>query len=70
MNIRVSASNLSQATKQLSAEWQRTKSTWHDVKSNEFEEAYLTSLPHAVSRAATVIEEIEMLLRKVRSECE
>jgi hypothetical protein len=70
MNIRVCASNLSQVTKQLRADWEQTKTSWHDVKSREFEENYLETLPHAVARAATVIEEIDALLRKVRSDCE
>jgi hypothetical protein len=61
---------LTQSAKQLSAEWQRTKDSWFDVKSREFEEAYLEELPHAIARAATVIEEIDTLLRKVRRECE
>ena len=70
MSIRVSASNLTQSAKQLAAEWQQTKADWHDVKSREFEETYLEVLPHAVSKAAIVIEELDKLLRKVRSDCE
>lgn len=70
MNVRVSASNLTQAAKELSAEWQRTKESWHDVKSREFEETYLAELPLAMQRAVTVIEEIDALLRKVKAECE
>jgi hypothetical protein len=70
MSIRVSASNLSQSAKQLAAEWQQAKQSWHDVKSQEFEETYLEILPHAISRATIVIEELDKILRKVRSDCE
>lgn len=69
MSARVSASNLSQAAKQLAAEWQQAKSYWQDQKSREFEETYLETLPHAVSRATTVIEELDKLLKRIRSEC-
>jgi hypothetical protein len=40
------------------------------VKSQEFERNYLEILPHHVARAMTVIEEIDVLLRKVRNDCE
>jgi hypothetical protein len=70
MSIRVSASNLSQSAKQLAAEWQLAKEYWHDVKSREFEETYLEVLPHAVARATIVVEELDRILRKVRSDCE
>lgn len=70
MSTRVSASNLSQAAKDLSFEWQQTKDYWRDVKAQEFERAYLDSVPHHFARAITVIEEIDALLRKVRADCE
>ena len=70
MNARVSASNLVQAMKDLSLEWEQTKSYWRDVKSLEFERTYLEQLPREIGRATAVIEEIDALLRKVRSDCE
>ena len=70
MSIRVSASNLVQAVKELSVEWQETKSYWRDVKSREFEQKFLDDLPHHLARATTVIEELDALLRKVKSDCE
>jgi hypothetical protein len=70
MSVRVSGANLAQAVKELSLEWERTKSSWRDVKSQEFERNYLEILPHHVARAMTVIEEIDVLLRKVRNDCE
>jgi len=70
MNVRGSASALALAVKELSLEWQRTKPYWRDVKSLEFEHKYLEDLPHLASRAIEVIGEIELLLKKVRSDCE
>lgn len=61
---------LIQAMKELSAEWDRTRASWRDVKSLEFEAKYLTELPQHVRRAAEAMEEIEAVLRKVRADCE
>jgi len=70
MSTKGNASNLVQAAKDLSNEWQQTKSHWHDVKSQEFERKYLEDLPGHVTRAALMIEEIDVVLRKIRSDCE
>jgi hypothetical protein len=70
MNVRGSAANLVQAAKDLSVHWQETKAFWRDVKSQEFESTYLDQLPSHVARATAAIEEIDGLLRKVRSDCE
>jgi hypothetical protein len=70
MSTRISATNLSQALKELSSDWEYTKSRWNDSQSQDFEEKYLKELPHHVARVATVIEEIDALLSKVKTDCE
>lgn len=70
MSMRVSAAALMQAAKELAVEWDETKIRWSDVKSREFEAAYLQEIPQQVKRAATVIGEIDAALRKVRADCE
>ncbi len=70
MSTRSSAANLVQAVKDLTVEWQETKSYWRDVKSQEFERKYLEELPSYVARTTAVIEQIDALLRKVRTDCE
>ena len=70
MNVRGSASNLVQATKDMVNEWEQTKSYWRDVKADEFAHQYLSPLPDSVARARAAMEEIEKLLRKVREDCE
>ena len=67
---RACASNLVQAAKELNAEWEQTKESWRDVKAQEFEHTYLEDLPHHLARAAAVIEELDILLRKVRIDCD
>jgi len=70
MSTKGSGSNLAQAIKDLSNAWQQTKSYWHDAKSQEFERKYIEILPGHVTQAMAVIEELDLLLNKVRSDCE
>jgi len=70
MNTRASAANLVQAMKELSIEWDHARAHWRDVKSHEFEETYLEDLPNQVTKALSVMEEIDALLSKIRSDCE
>jgi len=70
MSIKGSASGLAQAVKDLSLNWQQTKTSWHDVKSDEFEKKYIEVLPALVAQATSVIDEIDLLLRKIRRDCE
>jgi hypothetical protein len=70
MNAAGSAANLVQSLKNLTNEWEMTKSFWHDIKSQEFERHYLDPLPPHVASAITVMEEIDQLLKKIRSDCE
>ena len=64
------AANLVQASKNLTLEWKEATNYWRDKKSFEFEQEYLNDIPDHVARAASIMAEIEVLLRKVRSECE
>ena len=70
MSTKGSASLLTQAVKDLSINWQQTKSSWQDVKSIEFEEKYIEVLPGYAAQATSVMDEIDILLRKIRSDCE
>lgn len=64
------SSNLVQAARTLAIEWENTKAHWRDVKSQEFEQKYLAGLPAEIAAATNAMEEIELLLKKVRSDCE
>lgn len=70
MSTHVSASNLGQSVQDLKIQWQHTQTYWRDIKSREFEQRYLEHLPDLVMRAKTVIEEIDIILRKARKDCE
>lgn len=70
MNLRGSSANLAQAVKDLSIRWEETGKHWRDVKSQQFEKDYLENLPNVAARAASVIEEIDQILRKIKKDCE
>jgi len=70
MSTKASAAALAQAAKDLAVGWQETKAHWHDVKSIEFEQQYFEELPNRITRAMTVMAELDTLLGKVRNDCE
>lgn len=70
MSTRESGANLVQALKELSLRWKETKEHWHDIKSQEFERDYLEVLPEHIQRTMCVMQEIDVLLKKIRTDCE
>ena len=58
------------ATQQLAIQWAETKEHWRDAKCQEFEQKYLQELLASVDRAVTVIEQLDKLVKKIRSDCE
>ena len=70
MSLRASATHLSETMKALTQEWQRTQESWNDIKSRTFEQDYLAELPQQIARALTAMEELDGVLRKIKSACE
>jgi hypothetical protein len=70
MSTQGSASNLAQAARILNLEWEKTKASWRDQKSLEFEHTYLQDLAAQISSASAAMEEIDLLLKRVRNDCE
>ncbi len=70
MSAITASARLVQSTKELMLQWERAAERWQDAKSREFEESYLKELPQHIIRATEAIEEIHILLRKVRADCE
>lgn len=64
------ASKLMALTQRLSNQWLQTKDYWRDARSQEFERHYVEELLTSVDRAVPVIEELEKLVKKIRSDCE
>ncbi|HUZ08081.1 MAG TPA: hypothetical protein VMV89_11410 [Candidatus Paceibacterota bacterium] len=57
-------------TRDISLQWDETKNFWRDDKSDEFERTFMVELSGHVNRATMVLEQLEELLKKVRSDCE
>lgn len=63
-------SKLMALSRLLSIQWQQTKEYWQDAKSLEFERKYVDELMAAVDKAVTVMEQVDKLINKIRSDCE
>ena len=64
------ASRLVALTKALSVQWEQTRAQWRDAKCREFEHHYLEELWGGVDRALPVMEQLDNLVKKIRSDCE
>ncbi|MEZ0275032.1 MAG: hypothetical protein ACAH88_09015 [Roseimicrobium sp.] len=70
MSTKTSASNLAQTLKEFILRWQDTRTYWRDAKSAEFEHKYLEKLPGYVQTTRNVMEEMDVLLSKLKRDCE
>ena len=70
MNLSGNKGRLIGLTRELTRQWDETKNFWRDAKSDEFERKFMVELSAHVNRATLVLEQLEELLKKVRSECE
>ena len=70
MNLSGSKSRLVGSTRELSLKWAETKNYWRDEKSQEFEHRYLAELFIRVDKTVAIIEKLDEILKKVRSDCE
>jgi hypothetical protein len=70
MSAGTSKARLAALTKNLLVKWEHTKESWPDAKSQEFEREYIVELRAGVDKAINVIEQLDKLVSKVRSDCE
>jgi hypothetical protein len=70
MNLSANAGRLSALTKDLANRWQETREEWLDAKSREFEQKYIEQLVANVDTAVAVVEQLNKLVEKIRSDCE
>jgi len=64
-----SQNRLAGLTRQLLAEWERTKQSWSDAKSLEFEKRFLDDLMANVNQAVANIDALERVLAKIHRDC-
>lgn len=70
MSMAGSKSRLAGASKELSLKWEQTKNYWRDQKSQEFEHQFLEELFPGVDKTIAIVDKLNELLKKVRSDCE
>ena len=70
MNLSGAKSRLAGSARELSLKWTETKNYWRDAKSREFERQYLEDLFVRVDKTVAIIEKLDEILKKVRSDCE
>ena len=70
MSVVGNRARLASSAKDFSLKWAETKDYWRDRKCEEFEEKYLQELFAQVNRTLTVMEKLEEILKKVRTDCE
>jgi hypothetical protein len=70
MNLSANRSRLAAITRELSVQWTETKNFWRDQKCDEFEKRYLEALFVYADKTVHVIEKLDEILKKVRSDCE
>jgi len=68
--MNATTTRLAAVTKDLWAKWQYTHESWADAKSLEFERKYLQELVASVDKTVTVMEDLDKLLTKIKSDCE
>jgi hypothetical protein len=70
MNLSGNKGRLMGLTREISMKWTDTKNHWQDTKSREFESRHMVELMANVDRAIIIMDKLDILLRKVRSDCE
>ncbi len=70
MSVNSSRARLVALTGALMGRWRETRTQWPDAKGAEFERRYLAPLEDMVASVAPKIEDLDVLLGKVRDECE
>jgi len=68
--MNANGTRLTGATRELWLQWQETKNSWRDAKSQEFEAHYLSELVVTVDKSVAAIEQLDKLLTKIRKDCE
>ena len=70
MNLSGNKGRLVGLTRDLSLRWAETREHWHDAKSEEFDRRFMAELSASVGRAVIILDKLDELLKKVRSDCE
>jgi hypothetical protein len=70
MNLSGSRGRLDLLTRELLRNWNETRNSWRDAKAGEFERLYMQELLARVGKAIEAAEKIDVILNKIREDCE
>ena len=70
MSMTSNRTRLMTVSRELSAQWVQTKACWRDARCAEFEREYMDELQSSVDTAVQVIEQLDKLVSRIRSDCE
>lgn len=65
-----SGARLSALTRQLETQWQQTRQAWSDAKAGEFEARFMRELTTVANVTCAGIDNLEQILRNLRTDCE
>jgi hypothetical protein len=70
MSLSANRGRLTGAARELSIQWEQTKNYWRDQKRDEFQKKCLDEVFIFANKTVTVLEKLDELLKKIRSDCE
>ena len=70
MNLSGNKSRLVGLTREIMLRWGETKNSWRDARAEEFDHRFMAELDAQVNRTVLIVDKLDELLKKVRSECE
>jgi hypothetical protein len=69
MSLSTGRNKLHSALKTLVVRWEETKTGWNDPVSQDFEETYWNPLESTAPAALRSIDQLDLILHRVRQEC-
>jgi len=70
MSLGGSKGRLTGLTREILLRWTETKEHWRDARSEEFDRRFMQELNANVNRTVLIVEKLDELLKKVRTDCE
>ena len=70
MNLSGNKGRLTGLTREITLRWDDTKTHWRDARSEEFDRRFMQELNASVNRTVMIVDKLDELLKKVRSDCE
>jgi len=70
MSVLSNKARLTASTRELAVQWDQTKETWRDDQARQFEHDYIEPLKSSVDAAMDIIDQLDKLVLKIRSDCE